>query len=42
MLPADEDLARWLRRSLPADAPPHVVLVANKAETRAAQQSEHG
>jgi hypothetical protein len=39
-VPADQQLARWLKRSLPPGGPPQLVLVANKAETKQAQQSE--
>lgn len=40
MLSPDQDLARWLRRSLPRGEPPQLILVANKAETREAHKSE--
>jgi hypothetical protein len=38
VLPADVQLARWLERVLPAGGPPQKMLVANKAETKQAQQ----
>lgn len=40
VLPADEDLAAWLRAHLPASQP--VVLVANKAEGAKAREGEDG
>ncbi|KAI8465792.1 MAG: P-loop containing nucleoside triphosphate hydrolase protein [Monoraphidium minutum] len=40
VVPGDQQLARWLRRALPPGAPPQLLLVANKAETRQAQQAE--
>lgn len=39
MVPADEDLARWLRRTCPPGQPP-IILAANKAETKEARRGE--